>query len=318
MLRTQALIRTALIFMLITGVSIPSADAAVTTEALSLDGADTTVPTYLWSDSAVKPKAVLIGLHGGVQHGRNYEALAKKLSANGFIFYAIDFRGHGSWLQAKKRPKVDYPGTTDDVLRVAQQLRERHPKLPLFCLGESLGAAVAMRASLMQPGIFDGLVLASAGGRPASLKAHAGATLRSIGHGIKTLGGTIDISAHLKQISEDPRSSNETITDPLSRRESSVWSLLHTVGFLHSAHRLAPQIANVPILVLQGNDDQIVDPDSTQDLYEDLATRNKSIKRFPSIGHLLITNHFIKDEVVASVQDWLTAQSNALVALQNQ
>jgi len=57
-----------------------------------------------------------------------------------------------------------------------------------------------------------------------------------------------------------------------------------------------------------GDDDHIVDPDSTRELYSNLGTNNKTLKAFPKAGHLLVTTQHPKDEVVATVEDWLAAQ----------
>lgn len=289
--------------------------AEVTSQTLSFSGKDTSVPTYMWTDSSVAAKAVLIALHGGVQHGRVYDPLAHKLAPEGYIVYAIDFRGHGEWLvTSQKRPKVDYDGTAQDLVKVIEQVRAKHPQLPVYCIGESLGAAMAMKALSIKPKLFDGVILASAGIGPAT-KHHVAATFKSIGQGIATLGSTIDVTPHITGISDDKRSSEEMIGDPLGRRKSSIWSLLHTVAFLHSAHRVAAKIADIPILVLQGEDDHIIDPDSTQKLYWSLSAKEKTMKTFPSVGHLLVTTQFLKDEVVKTVEDWLHAQVEHRLAI---
>ena len=238
-----------------------SAQAKVTKEVLKLDGRSITIPTYAWSDSSIAPKAVLIGLHGGIQHGNHYAALAERLAPQGFLFYSIDFYGHGDWLaKSKKRPKVDYNATAVDLVKLATVLRSQHPGLPVFCIGESLGAAMALKAISSKPKLFDGLILVSAGMRPAAGH-HIGATLKSVQSGIMTLGMTVDISDHLKTISDDPRTNDEMINDPLSRTKASLKDLLHTVNFLRQGHSLASKInPDVPVLVLQGGKDQIIQP----------------------------------------------------------
>lgn len=284
----------------------PPANATVSKESLKMSGQGIQVPTYKWSDSQVVPRAVLIALHGGVQHGKNFNALAQQLAPQGIITYAIDFRGHGEWLTASKnRPSVDYPQTVADVIRLTGDIRANHPQLPVFCVGESLGAAVGVTAVSQNPKLFDGLILVSCGIKP-NAGDQVGAIFKSIGQGIKTLGSTIDVSDHIVDISEDPRSSQEMLNDPLGRRKSSVWSLLATVQFLHSANKLASKLdAQIPVLVLQGGRDQIMKPSSTQDVFEKLTVTDKSFKEFPELGHLLVTSEFVKPQVVSVVQGWM-------------
>lgn len=275
-----------------------------------MTGSGVDVPTYKWADTAVAPRAVLVALHGGVQHGKNFNAFAQQLAPQGIVTYAIDFRGHGQWLVAsQKRPPVDYPGTVADLIQLTSQIRSNHPQLPIFCVGESLGAAVGMAAMSQDPKLFDGLILVSCGIQPNSGQ-HMGAIFNSIGQGLKSFGSTIDVSPHITGISEDPRGTQEMLNDPLGRRKSSVWSLLATVQFLHSAHRLAPKLdQQIPILVLQGGQDQIMKPSSTQSVYDKLTVKDKSFKSFPNLGHLLVTSEYVKPEVVTVVGDWMAAHT---------
>ncbi|MBX9694973.1 MAG: lysophospholipase [Cyanobacteria bacterium] len=300
------------IFLLVAFLSIFNSNpshATVIKDFLRYDQDALTMPAYAWSDTNVAPRAILIGLHGGVQHAGNYAALAERLAPQGILMYAIDFRGHGQWMsQSQERPKVDYEATASDVAKLATTLRAQHPELPLFVIGESLGAAMAMKAQSSNPKLFDGMILVSCGIRPVA-KYHMVSTLKSVGQGVKTLGGTIDISSHVRSISEDPRSANEMLTDPLCRRQSSVWDLLRTVNFLHEAHRLAPRLnRDTPVLVLQGNLDHIVRPESTRELYTKLGSSKKSLIDFPDCGHLLVTTEYLKDNVVNTVEGWISDQ----------
>lgn len=296
--------------MLMSTSSASPANAAVTKETLKLAGNGVDVPTYRWSEADVAPRAVLVALHGGVQHGNNFNAFAQQLAPQGVVTYAIDFRGHGEWLvSSQKRPPVDYPGTVADVIQLTSQIRSTHPQLPVFCVGESLGAAVGISAMSQNPKLFDGLILVSCGIKPNAGQ-HLSAIFNSIGQGLKTLGSTIDVSPHITGISEDPRGTEEMLNDPLGRRKSSVWSLLATVQFLHNAHRLAPKLdQQIPILVLAGGQDQIMKPDSTQAVFDRLAVKDKSFKKFPNLGHLLVTSAFVKPEVVSVVEEWMSAHT---------
>ncbi len=289
------------------------AQAKVDKEVLKLNGAGIAVPSLKWADSEVAPRAVVLGLHGGVQHAGNFTELAEKLASKGIIFYAIDFRGHGVWLkESEKRPSVAYDSTARDLVPLVAQIRAKHPLLPVFCVGESLGAAMAIKATANNPKLFDGLILASCGAGPAT-KYHIAATFKSIGSGIKTLGRTVDIAPHITDMSDDERSNKQTLTDPLIRSKQSLKDLLVSVNFLHTSHKLAPKLdKDLPILVLQGEDDHIVQPESTKALFRKMGSKKKSIATFPKFGHLLVTNSYLKPEVIKTIGDWLTEQQKQI------
>jgi acylglycerol lipase len=290
--------------------SIAPAEAEVTKEVLKLEGKNRPIAVNSWSDGQAAPRAVLISIHGGVQHGGNYTGIAERLAPQGILVYSLDLRGHGEeFLTSDHRPKLDYKGSTEDVVAIAEALRLRHPRLPIFCVGESLGASIALKALDRKPKLFDGLILASVGMSPV-ISHHIGATWQNIGRGFKTLGGTIDLTGHVKVISDDPRSCDEMIADPLCRKRISVGDMLHALNFMHGAHRLMPVIdPDVPVLVLQGLDDHIIHASSTKTLFAKLPTRDKSMITFPGCGHLVVTTRFLKPAVVEGVQNWLFAHS---------
>lgn len=264
------------------------------------------VHLYEWPAVGARPRLLMIGLHGGIQRGLHYDALARTLAEKGVQFYALDFRGHGQWLSNKEeRPSVDYDETTRDLIRFTHQLRAQYPDLPIFCMGESLGASVAMSALSSEPKLFDGLVFASAGIKPA-IGSQWKAILKSAVDGARTLGATINVEPHVRAISDDSRSNAEMIEDPQCRMESSLVDLIHTALFIHKSHRFASKVdSSIPILVLQGREDKIISPRSTEKLFNKFRSADKTYHAFEDTGHLLVTTRFLKPEVISVVQEWL-------------
>jgi alpha-beta hydrolase superfamily lysophospholipase len=105
------------------------------------------------------PKAVLLALHGFNDHSGNFLSDSiDGLTDGGLLVYAYDQRGFG------RAPNRGYWAGTEtlaaDAVAAARVLRQRHPGLPLYLLGESMGAAVAIVASASTaPPPVDGYVL---------------------------------------------------------------------------------------------------------------------------------------------------------------
>ncbi len=103
----------------------------------------TELPLRVWrGDGPVK--AVVLGLHGFNDYSASFAHPAETWTAEGIVVYAYDQRGfgaaphHGLW-----------PGTkamTGDLAAVSRLLRARHPDIPLYIVGESMGAAVILAA----------------------------------------------------------------------------------------------------------------------------------------------------------------------------
>src|SRR5690625_4052875 len=53
------------------------------------------IQAYCWHDEAKPAKGIIQIAHGMVEHALRYEPFIKFLTANGFIVYANDHRGHG-------------------------------------------------------------------------------------------------------------------------------------------------------------------------------------------------------------------------------
>ncbi|WP_240342497.1 alpha/beta hydrolase [Methylococcus sp. EFPC2] len=125
---------------------------------------------FVASDGAVLPvrawlpngpaRAALVALHGFNDYSRFFASTGEFLARHGVASYAYDQRGfglapgNGSW--------AGTPIYTRDLKEFTDQVRLRHPGVPLQILGESMGAAVAIAAMTSQdPPAADGLILSA-------------------------------------------------------------------------------------------------------------------------------------------------------------
>ncbi len=125
-------------------------------------------PVYSWYDSSQKPKAIAIAVHGLIMHGGTFDTMAKQLASEGVIVYAPDLRGYGRWLDeksasggSKARLETDYDSSYLDLVTLIREAKKKNPGLPLYCIGESLGTAMILRAAAEMPNAVDGMILAS-------------------------------------------------------------------------------------------------------------------------------------------------------------
>lgn len=82
-------------------------------------------------------------LHGGTLHNKVVHYLARTLGELNFATIRFNFRGVG-----KSEGCFDHGnGETEDVLAIAQWVRQQFPEAPLWLAGFSFGAYVALRAS---------------------------------------------------------------------------------------------------------------------------------------------------------------------------
>ena len=116
------------------------------------------LPLHAWQPEG-SPRAVMLALHGMNEYGRSFaEDAAPWFTGAGVALYAYDQRGFGG-----TAPRGVWPGhetLAQDAITAAVLIRARHPGLPLFMLGESMGGAVLVLAGSKAP-IADGRVLSA-------------------------------------------------------------------------------------------------------------------------------------------------------------
>jgi acylglycerol lipase len=122
------------------------------------DGAH--LPLRRWGPTG-HPRGIVLALHGFNDYSKAFEAPAKSLARAGIATYAYDQRGFGRAPNKGFWSSVD--GMTDDLRVAAQLVRDAHPDVPFFILGESMGAAVIMAAMDQDrpPPSADGYVLSA-------------------------------------------------------------------------------------------------------------------------------------------------------------
>jgi len=118
------------------------------------------LPLVSWLPSG-RPKAVVLYIHGFNDYSHGGEAPGKILASDGIAAYAYDQRGFG-----RAPERGHWAGTqrlAQDLAEASRLLRARHPGLPLYLLGESMGGALVVAAvtgvSGAEKPVQDGIIL---------------------------------------------------------------------------------------------------------------------------------------------------------------
>ncbi len=297
-----------LVLVLLAGCATPrveTVEAIVTTPALHADHILTEdgarLPLSLWLPQG-EPRAVVLALHGFNDYRRAFEETGAYLAARGVAVYAYDQRGFGAshgaggWFGSER--------LAADVRLAAGLLRARHPGLPLYLLGESMGGAVALTALADFPGDWaDGLILLAPAvwGRKTMpwlqrgvlwLAAHTLPRSRVSGTGLNIRA--TDNDAAIRKLREDPLVIKDT-------RVEALWGL---TDLMDHALSLAPP-AGLPSLILYGERDQIIPKRPT---CRWLAARPASpahrLAVYPQGWHML-TRDLQAVTVLADIAAWL-------------
>lgn len=126
--------------------------------------------------------AVLVIVHGMGEYGGRYAPFASFMADRGVHAYAVDLRGHGDTAAesgAARGHFADENGwalVVGDVALAVDDARRRHPDLPVFLFGHSMGSLIARSFMHERGGGLAG-VIHSAASKPQGLLARLGAAL---------------------------------------------------------------------------------------------------------------------------------------------
>ncbi|MCQ4159410.1 lysophospholipase [Roseomonas sp. GC11] len=256
----------------------------------------------------VAPRAVLLALHGFNDHAGNFLVDGfGDLAAAGVQVYAYDQRGFGAsphrgvWAGAESM--------VADAAEALRLLRTRHPDLPLFLMGESMGAAVAVLAAAEQPLPVQGLILmAPAFWSREAVGPVAVGLFWLVAHSVPALAfppgaGNISASdniAALRRFSRDPLTIKDT-------RFDAAWGLF---GLMDRATLALPGCCGLPTLVLQGAKDRVVPPDITRRALARMG-EDVALARYPEGWHLLLRDK-VSATVIPDLLAWMAQPGAAL------
>ena len=267
-----------------------------------------TLVARVWASP--QPRQIVLGVHGFNDYSKAFEPLAQHLVTElQATVYAYDQRGFG----ANPQPGI-WPGADTllaDLRHIADQLRKRHPGLPLTVVGESMGGAVVLVAASEAPGLSaDQLILkAPAVWGASSMPWYQRLSLYTMnlvapdmsftGRGLPSLGirPTDDIEV-ARDLSRDPLFIKAT-------RVGSLAGVTELMGRAQNLSSLPPQRS----LVLYGLRDRIIPPQPVCDWLTHLNTAvpqpgTTDVVVYPEGWHLL-TRQLRTREPLQDMTSWL-------------
>lgn len=279
---------------------LPDADV-VTPEDVSIP-VEARAPLRGWHWQSPEPRGVLAIAHGLGEHSGLYRSLAEYLVPTlGIDVLAFDFLGHGR--SPGRRGHLDrYDRLIDDLLAATGWLARHRPHLPRFVLGHSNGGLVSILSLLREPDAADGLILSNPALRlkyqPPRHKVFLGHILRVLAPWV-TLSGPLPIG----DLSRDPLQQLLLRSDRLihNRIGAPLFFGMRSGGI--DALERAPRL-RVPMLLIVGGDDPIIDPDSGREFFARYGAEDKTLRDEPGVLHDPLLDHG-RGSVYRALADWL-------------
>jgi acylglycerol lipase len=249
-----------------------------------------------------EPVASVVIAHGFAEHSGGYASLAERLAASGYAVRALDHRGHGR-SEGKRTSVVRFSDYVDDVHLLIEMTREEWPRGPMFLLGHSMGGLIALALAVDHPAAIDALAVSA----PVMSTGGASGFTIAVGKVLSRLAPDLGVlRPPLDKISRDPAVVAAYNNDPLVFRTKIRARLgaeiLETIAHVDAG---LPTV-RIPLLVMQGSEDGLVDPGCAPHVYERAGSADKTLKMYDGLWHEIF-NEPERDVVIADLLAWLEA-----------
>ena len=267
---------------------------------------DTNIYYQYWSPDD-EPKTILIIVHGLAEHSGRYMNVVNHFVPAGHAVYGIDHIGHGK--SDGERVYVDrFQDYISTLTTYVDMIRNWQPGKPIFMIGHSMGGLIGAAYLLEHQHELSGAVLSGPGIKVPDNISQAVIFMGKILSKILPKAGILQLDA--KGVSRDPAVVDAYVNDPLvytgkitARLGAEMLKTMQDVT--DNAARI-----NLPLTIVQGSDDILIDPGGAQLLYDSVSSEDKSIKIYEGFYHEVF-NEPEHEQVLNDVQKWIEAHLGA-------
>jgi acylglycerol lipase len=247
-----------------------------------------------------EPRGVLLICHGLGEHSGRYRNVADALLPDGWAVYGLDHRGHGR--STGRRAHLDgYPNWLADFDTFRRHVVARHPGLPVFVLGHSMGGQIALAYALDHPDDLAGLVLSAPAMASRAVAPAAVPVLRAlarVGPRLRLAG--IDVT----RISKDPAVVTAYRADPLVHQGKPTLALMYGLFLQFAPLTQRAGELRMPVLLQHGRLDVLTEPSGTEGLAAALGSPDRTVRWYDELWHE-IYNEPERDAPLTDLRAWL-------------
>ncbi len=240
------------------------------------------VYTHHWPVSA--PKAVVLIVHGFGEHCRRYDHLAEYFNNQNISCVGIDLYGHGQ----TEGPK-GYVDRYDLFLDLLDQFLadsiSKYPNAPIFIYGHSMGGNVVLNYLLKRKPKVNGVVVT---GPWIDLAEPAPKLKVAVGRMLRNILPRMVQSAELKEqlLSRDQSVGKAYLADPLVHSKMSNALGIDVMAAADYLREFQGE-TNIPLLIMHGEDDQVIAHNPSIDLAKRLKG-DVTLKIWPEFFHEIL------------------------------
>ncbi|MGQ9425079.1 alpha/beta hydrolase [Gilvimarinus sp. F26214L] len=248
-----------------------------------------------------EPMAAVLVVHGLAEHSGRYQHLAEHLVEQGCAVYSYDHMGHGR-SEGPRCHADSFNDFLENLNTMVQWARLQHKGKPLFLFGHSMGGLIAASYLLAHQREVTATILSSPALMPVQ---QPGTATRLKAAFFKLVNPKAPFSPlDPNGVSRDPGVVEDYKKDPLVHHGAmSVGLALALGGAMGRVRRNAGRIT-LPVLVVQGGKDVLVNPAGAEAFVNRVGSANKQLVYYPQAYHEVL-NEPEAAEFLELLDGWL-------------
>lgn len=286
---------------------------------------------YVWKNSGAEPKGIVQIAHGMAEHALRYEPFSKWLTKHGYIVYANDHRGHGKTYKEEKEKGFlslndGFHKAVLDLMELTKDIEKKHPNVPIFLLGHSMGSFLVRRLIQLGGEKYAGAILSGTGydqqllGKLGLMVAKTERKLRGP-YARSRLMNQLIFGSYNKSFSPvrtafDFLSRDDAVVDQYIADDNCGFicttsfyvDLLSGLELIHKEEEVVKTPKELPLFLLSGDEDPVGNygkgVQSVYEQYVNIGMQNVSLKLYEGGRHEML-NEINREEVYEDIVNWL-------------
>ncbi|MEI6455779.1 MAG: lysophospholipase [bacterium] len=247
-----------------------------------------------------EPKAIILLIHGLSDHSARYHHVGSYFAAFGYVMIAVDLRGNGRSF-GKRGHFPSYNRMMDDISLFMEEAGRRHPSLPFFLYGHSMGGNLVLNYLIRNRPRIAGAIVTSPWLRltfkPSPYKVIMAKIMNKIFPSLIQHDGI-----NPSHLSHDEEVARRYIADPLVHGRISIRTFLEISLAGDYALKHADKV-ECPLLLMHGTDDSLTSFSASAEFSEKVIVKH-TFRAWEGLFHEL-HNEFEKEAVLSFIKEWL-------------
>ena len=274
------------------------------TSFISFDGTELPLRVWLNQDGLDAARSIVIAVHGFNDYSKFIKNSAHYFNQHQIAVYAYDQRGFGN-APAKGRWSST-EAMTQDLKTLISLIAQKHPDLPIYILGHSMGGAVVIQAMAgnKHPDVAGAILVAPAVWARSTMPFYQEGALWIVAHTIPwytVTGELLDIkpSDNIEMLKEQGR-------DPLVIKETRYDTIYGLQNLMDAAYTAADNYS-LKTLVVYGHKDEVIPKEPVLDAFRrfpiDPADKKQLI--LYENGYHMLLRDLKAENVMKDIVEWL-------------